>query len=148
MRPRDRWAHTIAPAARPQLAPILQASDVLVMNKTSLLDESTRADVCPELNPQQLHRLLTIYSPDEFDPDAVHPGVLKEMATLARNSTRPLHRKATPVRLDLRLGVAHFDLAAAASAVPAALRARPGFAFLAGVAAPLSLASAADDEPW
>ena len=92
----------------------MQAADVLVMNKTSLLDESTRAEVCPELNAAQLHRLLTLYVPDEYDPDAVHPGVLKQMSQLAQSSTQPMHRRAPLRRLDARLGRRQFDLGAAA----------------------------------
>ena len=51
----------------------MQATDVLVMNKSTLLDEATRQNVCPELNASQLHRLLSLYTPDEYDPEAVHP---------------------------------------------------------------------------
>ena len=93
----------------------MQAADVLVMNKTSLLDESTRAEVCPDLNPGQLHRLLTLYAPDEYDPDAVHPGVLKQMAALAQSNTaRPMHKRIQLRRLDARLGRRRFDMSSAA----------------------------------
>ena len=38
-----------------------------------------RAEVCPSLTPQQLLILLESYAPDEFDPEPMHPGVIKSI---------------------------------------------------------------------
>jgi hypothetical protein len=148
----EQWANSVRMNVKPALAPIMQAADVLAMNKTALLDAATRADVCPELNPTQLHRLLTLYAPDDYDPEAVHPGVLKQLASLASDATRPLHRRAQVRRCDARLGRRRFDLGLAALRTPRSLLQRPGFAFLgasAVAAAAAAASSAADaDEPW
>jgi hypothetical protein len=140
-------------SCRAQMAPVLQAADVLVMNKSALLEEATRVNVCPQLNASQLHRLLTLYTPDEYDPEAVHPGVLLQMAALARNNTQPLQRRAAAVRLDTRLGTLVYDVAAAATRVPDSLKSRAGFAFLLqpprnARLAPAKIATALNDEPW
>jgi hypothetical protein len=129
---------------------------VLAMNKTALLEASTRADVCPDLLPNQLHRLLTLYAPDDYDPDAVHPGVLKQVAALVKDTTRPLHRRTVLRRFDARHGRRRFDLGLAALRTPRSLLQRPGFAFLgatavaaaAAAASAASVSGAADDEPW
>lgn len=62
-----------------QLAPIIQASKLLQMRKSSLRDVDTICDLCTQLNALQVQKVLTMYTPsDEFEqrvPEAVIAGV-------------------------------------------------------------------------
>jgi myosin heavy subunit len=62
-----------------QLSSLRQASDIMIMNKASLVDESTRKEVCPTLTLSQVRKVLQLYQPDEFDPDTVPSSVLKAL---------------------------------------------------------------------
>lgn len=57
-----------------QLEMIRQVTNVLMMNKNLLLDESVRKDICPSLTSSQIGHLLTQYHPDEYDPDGSVPS--------------------------------------------------------------------------
>ncbi len=89
------WVGTVC---RQALSSARQAADVLVVSKTTLIDPSVfimlfflvyfelilmcskiQAEVCPTLTKKQLLSLLEAYTPDEFDPEPIHPGVLKSI---------------------------------------------------------------------
>lgn len=65
-----------------QLVSLRQASDIMIMNKSSLVDEATRREVCPTLSLIQVRKILQMYHPDDFDPDTVPSSVLKALPTL------------------------------------------------------------------
>lgn len=44
-----------------------QSCDILIMNKQSLTDESLRKEICPNLNNNQIRKLLLNYKPDQYD---------------------------------------------------------------------------------
>jgi myosin-5 len=49
------------------LQPLLQASKLLTLNKTSPSDIENIVDVCYLLNPTQIKKMLTIYYAADFD---------------------------------------------------------------------------------
>eukprot|EP01080_Neovahlkampfia_damariscottae_P007533 gene7533-11857_t len=53
-----------------------QACDIFVIDKKSLLDESMRHDVCPDLNVNQIKKLLKNHKPDDFDPTKISPNLI------------------------------------------------------------------------
>jgi myosin heavy subunit len=61
-----------------ELAPLRQISDVLMMNKPMLADESIRKEVCPALTTRQIRKMLQCFKPDEYDPLSVPASVLKQ----------------------------------------------------------------------
>lgn len=67
------------PNAFNQLAKLRQASDIIIMQKTNLVSESTRKDVCPNLNVNQIRTLLILYQPDMFDSTPVPDSVLRSI---------------------------------------------------------------------
>jgi hypothetical protein len=62
--------------AASKVAPLEEVVNVLCMNKGALVEAEVRADVCPHLSGPQLSQLLLLYTPDSFDSDPIHPGVL------------------------------------------------------------------------
>jgi len=110
-----------------ELAPIRQAAVVLVMNKSPLAEESTRQDVCPNLNAAQLSHLLNTYTPDEYDSEIVHPGVI---ASLDMDSRDSLHLDETfAYPLDVNFGnMANLNVTSVS--IPPSILERPGFVFL------------------
>jgi len=53
--------------ASDQLLPVKQISQVLMLkDKTQIVDEKIRKNMCPDLNPLQLRQLLAMYTPDEY----------------------------------------------------------------------------------
>jgi myosin heavy subunit len=61
-----------------QLKPVRQACDICIMNKVSLVDESLRKEICPDLNNNQVRKILTNYKPDQFDeqvPEHIIRGI-------------------------------------------------------------------------
>ncbi|KAG2386875.1 hypothetical protein C9374_001910 [Naegleria lovaniensis] len=62
-----------------------QSSDVMIMNKASLVDSTTRQEVCPVLSATQLRKILESYQKDDFDPDVVPQAVLKSLPALDKN---------------------------------------------------------------
>jgi len=53
--------------AADQLLPVRQISQVLMLkDKTQIVDERIRKNMCPDLNPLQLRQLLAMYTPDEY----------------------------------------------------------------------------------
>jgi len=142
------WPSALA-LCKQNLAVARHAADVLVVNKSSLVQTSVRDDVCPSLSIQQLVCLLESYSPDELDPEPVHPGVI---ASIRNSNTAASITTATPqhqknLLIDLSTGElqTHFmstgavcDLAS--TPIPANVISRPGFAFLRTVCT--------DNTPW
>lgn len=57
-----------------QLESIREVTNVLMMNKNLLLDETVRKDICPSLSSTQIGQLLTQYHPDEYDPEGSVPS--------------------------------------------------------------------------
>jgi hypothetical protein len=131
-----------------------QAADVLLVNKGSLAQEPVRADVCPLLSLEQVTELLVAYTPDEFDTEPVHPGVISNIrALIAQQHPKtgplfvPVAQQKVVVQVDLSAGrelETHFTAASAcdfaATDIPATVLRRPGFAFLKAVCT--------DDSPW
>jgi len=114
---------------RKELAPIRQAAVVLVMNKSSLAEESIRQDVCPSLNATQLIHLLNMYNPDEYDSETVHPGVIASLDVDSRDTLHLDENFSYP--LDVNFGhVASLELNNVL--IPASILERPGFMFLSG----------------
>ena len=75
----EEWAQSKSLPITHELVSLRQASDVMIMNKSSLIDEPTRKEVCSALAIQQLRRILQLYHPDEYDPDEVPQNVLKTL---------------------------------------------------------------------
>jgi len=63
----------------------LECTSILSFDKSMFLDESIRRDICPSINIQQLRRIFTSFSPDEFIPDKVTEKVLSDITKLARS---------------------------------------------------------------
>jgi len=62
----------------------LECTSILSFDKKMLLDEQLRRDICPNINIQQLRRIFTSFSPDEFIPEKVPEKVLSDITKLAR----------------------------------------------------------------
>lgn len=77
----EMWAesHHLGNKCKENLGALRQASDIMIMNKASLVDESTRREVCPTLTLVQVRKILQSYQPDEYDPDIVPSSVLKAL---------------------------------------------------------------------
>eukprot|EP01114_Cavostelium_apophysatum_P012928 TRINITY_DN3019_c0_g1_i1.p1 TRINITY_DN3019_c0_g1~~TRINITY_DN3019_c0_g1_i1.p1 ORF type:complete len:829 (+),score=208.39 TRINITY_DN3019_c0_g1_i1:148-2634(+) len=112
-----------------QLAPLRNAADLLVMNKAVLAEEQNRREACPSLNDKQILHILRSYTPDEFDSEPVHPGVLSELASKERDSDQLLFDSTFAFPL-----ITSFDhrltIDVQAFPIPTDLSDRPGFVFL------------------
>jgi myosin heavy subunit len=53
---------------------VLQAANVMVMDKSLLTDKETLTSVWPALNPSQIYRLISFFSSDPTASDAVPNG--------------------------------------------------------------------------
>jgi len=67
------------PDALRWLEPVLQATKLLQLSKTSASDLDTITEVCFVLNAEQVHRLLINFYAGDFDPP-VSQELLKEVA--------------------------------------------------------------------
>jgi hypothetical protein len=131
-----------------------QAADVLLVNKGSLAQEQVRAGVCPLLSLEQVAELLVAYTPDEFDTEPVHPGVISNIRDLIAQQhpkTGPLFVPASQQKVEVTVDLStgqeletHFTAASAcdfaATNIPSTVLRRPGFAFLKAVCT--------DNTPW
>lgn len=77
------------------LAILSDSCQVLTMNKTIVLDESLRKEICPSLSPSQLLSLLQHYSSDEFDPQALPAEVIPYLENLVKKPTTTTTTTAT-----------------------------------------------------
>eukprot|EP01119_Soliformovum_irregulare_P015841 TRINITY_DN4522_c0_g1_i1.p1 TRINITY_DN4522_c0_g1~~TRINITY_DN4522_c0_g1_i1.p1 ORF type:complete len:817 (+),score=210.20 TRINITY_DN4522_c0_g1_i1:136-2586(+) len=129
----EEWASRISPAlgelARSELSHVKETGDIFMMNKAQLVNVQTRRDICPHLNNRQLSHLLSMYYPDEYDPESVHPGVLASLVYVAVDElelTLPSH-----LPLDISVGsLPKLNLKNVNNFIPAALFNRDGFGFL------------------
>src|SRR5436309_3180155 len=64
---------------REQLVHTRQTADILVMKKITLAEEITRREVCPNLNHTQIAHILMNFTPDEYDTEIVHPGIISSL---------------------------------------------------------------------
>ncbi|KAL9655798.1 hypothetical protein ABK040_005025 [Willaertia magna] len=78
--------HHLGPLSLMGLIYLRQSSDVMIMNKASLIDSSTRQEVCPILSITQLRKLLECYKADDYDPDEVPSSVLKTLPSIDKTS--------------------------------------------------------------
>eukprot|EP00033_Pygsuia_biforma_P002323 GCRY01002571.1.p1 GENE.GCRY01002571.1~~GCRY01002571.1.p1 ORF type:complete len:1016 (+),score=145.87 GCRY01002571.1:145-3192(+) len=65
-----------------------QVADVLACNKFALRDEDTRKEICPDINLPHLIHILTLYAPDELDPQPVNPATIASISTRVAASTQ------------------------------------------------------------
>jgi hypothetical protein len=135
----DSAAGWVASVCRRALSGARQAADVLVVSKQTLIEPKIREDVCPSLTQQQLLTLLERYTPDEFDPEPIHPGVLRSIGDSIENRQTLLSDEASTSSLLLNVTQpAHLDthftqplpLDASSISIPPDITDRPGFAFL------------------
>lgn len=80
----ELWANEkgdMTSSAKNELSHLRQVSNVLIMNKSSMVDFNTRSEVCPDINLKQIRRLLQMYRPDEYDPDEVPKSVIRALPT-------------------------------------------------------------------
>ncbi len=75
----EEWAQSKSLNIGNELSTLRQASDIMIMNKASLIEESTRKEVCSTLTIQQVRRVLQLYHPDEYDKESVPASVLKAL---------------------------------------------------------------------
>jgi len=57
------------------MALLKQVTNVMFMNKNSLLDEESRKAICPNLSMDDLRFALSQYKPDKFDPAGMPKSV-------------------------------------------------------------------------
>lgn len=74
------------PEATVHLEPLMQATKLLQLNKTSPQDLDTIFEVCFLLNAPQIRRLLSLYHATDFDTP-VSPDLLKAVAKRTGNDS-------------------------------------------------------------
>lgn len=136
----DSAAGWVPSVCRRALSGARQAADVLVVSKQTLIEPKIREEVCPSLSQQQLLTLLERYMPDEFDPEPIHPGVLRSIGDSIENrqsllsdetssSSSPILNVTQPAHLDTHF-TQPLPLDASSISIPSSITDRPGFAFL------------------
>eukprot|EP00727_Mastigamoeba_balamuthi_P000836 m51a1_g1075 hypothetical protein (517) ;mRNA; r:3666-5668 len=88
------------PVVQPASIKLEQAREVanlLVIDKSVLLDETTTKSTFPELNWSQIYRLISTFKPDE----SVQPDVLQVVAAQARMAPSPTHNSEDPTTLEI-----------------------------------------------
>ena len=63
-----------------QLTPIIQASKLLQMKKSTIADVNAICDLCTQLNALQVQKLLTMYNPSDQYEDRVPESVVRLVA--------------------------------------------------------------------
>eukprot|EP00818_Percolomonas_sp_WS_P005210 CAMPEP_0117442512 /NCGR_PEP_ID=MMETSP0759-20121206/4191_1 /TAXON_ID=63605 /ORGANISM="Percolomonas cosmopolitus, Strain WS" /LENGTH=726 /DNA_ID=CAMNT_0005234405 /DNA_START=261 /DNA_END=2441 /DNA_ORIENTATION=+ len=77
------------PHASERLCHLRQAADVLIMEKSNFVTESTRKDVCGDLNLAQVRQLLSNFRSDATEKSVVPSAVLRSIV-VPPNSNMPL----------------------------------------------------------
>ncbi|KAL0478684.1 hypothetical protein AKO1_008281 [Acrasis kona] len=75
----EEWASSKNFDISQELTTLRQSCDIMIMNKSNLIEASTRKEICGNLTNQQVRRVLQLYHPDEYDPDAVPANVLRAL---------------------------------------------------------------------
>ncbi len=55
------------------------ASNLLMLPKEQVMDQTIRGEIAPGLSPHQIQRILARFKPDEFAPEAIPKGVLERL---------------------------------------------------------------------
>ena len=63
-----------------QLAPVIQASKLLQMRKSTLADVDAICDLCTQLNGLQVQKILSMYTPTDPFEDRVPAAVIQQVA--------------------------------------------------------------------
>jgi DIL domain len=69
---------------REQLAPAVQASKLLVIDKKLLTDHEIFEQLCPVLSVAHIRRILTNYLPDGLSPDPIPSTIAHTLELLER----------------------------------------------------------------
>ena len=65
-----------------QLAPIIQASKLLQMKKSTVADVDAICDLCTQLNALQIQKILTMYTPSDQFEERVPAAVIQQVAKM------------------------------------------------------------------
>lgn len=69
---------------REQLAPAVQASKLLVIDKKLLADHEVFEQLCPVLNVAQIRRILSNFLPDALSPEPLSPSITNTLDILEK----------------------------------------------------------------
>eukprot|EP01080_Neovahlkampfia_damariscottae_P003241 gene3241-5684_t len=79
----DNWSNSYKYPFKLEL--ISQISKVLMLNKGDII--KTKQEICPDLSPPQLAKILTNYQPDEMDMEGISKELINEISTNEVNIT-------------------------------------------------------------
>jgi len=135
----EDWARTkLGPESvklmEQEFGPAREAANVVCLpHKSSLVDPSNRANICPLLRPIHIHALIEHFLPDQFDKEVV-PNSLLSVLIKQDKSYQPSPDTFNPLRrtpLDLSFDMPYVCMTGVA--LPKRLLHRIGFAFLKGL---------------
>lgn len=69
---------------RDQLAPVVQAAKLLVIDKKLLKDHEVFEQLCPVLTVTQIRRILMNYTPDALSPEPIPPTITHTLDMLEK----------------------------------------------------------------
>ena len=77
-----RGRGVVAEGVASQLAPIIQASKLLQMKKSTVADVDAICDLCTQLNALQVQKILTMYTPSDQFEERVPAAVIQQVAKM------------------------------------------------------------------
>jgi len=87
----EEWAShkhpNLLPTIRPQFEHLIEASNVLVIDKGILLSESIIKELFAKLDILQINHLVQSFKPDEYAPEEVPQNVIQAVAAFAAKSS-------------------------------------------------------------